>query len=395
MSNTSLYWLCQIAGWGLHLLSILTVTAIYGDWSHIFVSRQIVFTLTGLLFSHLMRTMIQRVHVFEKSHGLQILYLSLFSVSFAFLVALIQVLIYIRFDLIYQEYRSMSYVENTLTSSVLNLWLFIPWNLIYFLFHYVQKVREQRARILRHERYEHELLIQKLEGEKARVEFQRKAIEMELQALRTQMNPHFIFNCLSSINHFIIKNESENASKYLANFSRLLRMVLNNSNKKQIPLEDELEMLELYLNMEKLRFVNSFEYNFIYENGLDTGAIYIPPLLLQPFAENAIWHGLMHKDGKGCLDIEVTLENEVYLTCTIVDNGIGRKKAEELSRRNYTKRKSVGIQTTKQRLSLLYDCDEMNDFFDVVDLVDESGEAIGTKVILKIKYLRVPEDADQ
>lgn len=116
-----------------------------------------------------------------------------------------------------------------------------------------------------------------------------------MQALRAQMNPHFIFNCLSSINRFILKNESQAASDYLTKFSRLIRMVLTNSKQDLITLDDELEMLRLYLEMERLRFKYSFDYNISFRNETDPENIFIPPLLLQPFAENAIWHGLMKR----------------------------------------------------------------------------------------------------
>ena len=128
-----------------------------------------------------------------------------------------------------------------------------------------------------------ELKMQQLENEKRQTEFQKKTTELEMQALRAQMNPHFIFNCLSSINRFILKNEPDTASDYLTRFSRLIRMVLVNSQKSLITLEDELDMLTIYLDMERLRFKSSFDYHIVFTNRVDAGAIYIPPLLLQPF----------------------------------------------------------------------------------------------------------------
>jgi LytS/YehU family sensor histidine kinase len=134
-----------------------------------------------------------------------------------------------------------------------------------------------------------------------------KLNELEMQALRSQMNPHFIFNCLSSINRFILKNKTEEASDYLTKFSRLVRMVLNNSRQELIALEDELETLRLYLDMEQLRFKNAFDYYINCVNEITADNIFIPPLILQPFAENAIWHGLMHKHGQGHLEIKLVL----------------------------------------------------------------------------------------
>ncbi|MFI5132765.1 MAG: histidine kinase, partial [Chitinophagales bacterium] len=132
---------------------------------------------------------------------------------------------------------------------------------------------------------------EKLAVEKRQAELQQKVTELEMQALRAQMNPHFIFNCLSSINKFILKNDTDTASDYLTRFSRLIRLGLTNSQLSLIPLSDEIEMLRLYLDMERLRFSDSFDYNIIYANTIEPETIYIPPMLLQPFCENAIWHG--------------------------------------------------------------------------------------------------------
>src|SRR5258705_1706085 len=153
--------------------------------------------------------------------------------------------------------------------------------------------------------------MQQLESEKKQVELQRQAVELEMQALRAQMNPHFIFNCLSAINRIILKNESKTASDYLTRFSRLIRMVLINSQKAMIPLEDELQMLRLYLDMERLRFKNSFDYTISFTNAIDAGAVLIPSLLLQPFCENAVWHGLMQKEEQGHLTIELSKRDNI------------------------------------------------------------------------------------
>lgn len=236
---------------------------------------------------------------------------------------------------------------------------------------------------------ENELQIQKLESERTTAGLQQQATELEMQALRAQMNPHFIFNCLSSINRFILKNESEIASDYLTKFSRLIRMVLNNSRQKMIILEDELEMLRLYLDLERLRFKNSFDYSIIFHNNFDAASIFIPPLLLQPFAENAIWHGLMNKEGKGILEVAFELENNV-LICHITDNGVGRKKAEALKSKSIEKQKSMGMKITAERLALL-NKDVEKTIFSVEDLVDAEGQATGTRVTLKIRYKETVE----
>ena len=129
-------------------------------------------------------------------------------------------------------------------------------------------------------------------------------------------------------------------------------MVLTNSKKSFISLEDELEMLRLYLEMEKLRFKDSFDYSITFVNSIDDGNVFLPPLLLQPFAENAIWHGLMHKKDRENLEFELSIEEKI-LTCTITDNGIGRTKAAAMKSKSAEKQKSLGLQITKERLALL------------------------------------------
>jgi sensor histidine kinase YesM len=227
---------------------------------------------------------------------------------------------------------------------------------------------------------------EKLKNENIYRELQHKTSEMEMQALRAQMNPHFIFNCLNSINRFIMKNESHAASDYLTQFSRLIRLVLSNSKKTWIPLEDEIEMLRLYLDMEKLRFQSAFNYDLYCGDEVDPSGISIPPLLLQPFVENAIWHGLMHKKENGLVSIAFNLENDI-LRCTIVDNGIGRFAAANAGSKSSQSHKSLGIQITRERLALINEgLDEVRTAFYIEDMTDKEGQACGTKVSLNIRF---------
>jgi sensor histidine kinase YesM len=226
---------------------------------------------------------------------------------------------------------------------------------------------------------------EKLAVKKGQAELQQKVAELEMQALRAQMNPHFIFNCLNSINRFIFKNETKEASDYLTRFSRLIRMVLLHSQKKMVPLEDELEMLKLYLDMERLRFKNAFDYHITTTNAIENSSVFIPPLLLQPFCENAIWHGLMHKDGPGHLNIELNEDNGI-LNCIITDDGVGREKAEEFKSKSAEKEKSMGLKITTERLSLLNQGTTGGTFYKIEDVRNEHGDIAGTKVELKIRY---------
>ncbi|TMI81120.1 MAG: hypothetical protein E6H10_12150 [Bacteroidetes bacterium] len=223
-----------------------------------------------------------------------------------------------------------------------------------------------------------------LKRKKERAELQKKGSELEMQALRAQMNPHFIFNCLSSINKFILKEDTDTASDYLTRFSRLIRTVLTNSQLSLIPLSDEIEMVRLYLEMERLRFSDSFDYNIIYENTIESETIYIPPMLLQPFCENAIWHGLMHKQGQGKLDVTMSVVND-QLQCVIADNGIGREKAAEMKTKSGVKQKSFGLKITTERLALFNNEKSADSFFRTEDVLDQDGNISGTKVILNIK----------
>ena len=209
----------------------------------------------------------------------------------------------------------------------------------------------------------------------------QRASELEMQALRAQITPHFIFNCLTAINHFVLKHETETASLYLTRFSRLLRLVLVNAGKTTVTLEEELGMLRLYLNMEQLRFKEAFDYTIETDPDVQPSMITVPSLLLQPFCENAIWHGLLHKKGKGQLRIRFQREEGILL-CTIKDNGIGRAKAA-YHKQSGEKQASLGLKLSADRLALFNGEKTGAASFVIRDVKDE--EATGTIVILKIK----------
>ncbi len=215
---------------------------------------------------------------------------------------------------------------------------------------------------------------------------QHKASELEMQALRAQMNPHFIFNSLNSINMFILENNKLQASEYLSKFSRLVRLILQNSQEVFIPLERELEALQLYLELESLRFEHRFEYKISVDDEVDTTMLKVPPLIIQPYAENAIWHGLMHKKEKGHLEIELYLEKEI-LFCKITDDGIGRKEAAELKRKSLSTHKSMGIKITEGRIAIMQKMNGKDESVEIKDLVYADGSAAGTEVVLKIPIM--------
>jgi tetratricopeptide (TPR) repeat protein len=242
---------------------------------------------------------------------------------------------------------------------------------------------KRKAERLLKDRLERDLDLERLEKEQKLADYKNRTAALEMMALRAQMNPHFIFNCLNSINRFILKNESEAASDYLTKFSKLIRLILQNSQAKSVCLENELEALCLYIDMEVSRFENQFNYQIILDPAVEIEHLEVPPLIIQPYVENAIWHGLMNKEDKGHLLIELHRERNT-LCCVITDDGVGRKQAAVLKSKSANKNKSLGMQITAHRLELINALNETATTVEVTDLVDSSGEACGTSVLLKI-----------
>jgi len=209
----------------------------------------------------------------------------------------------------------------------------------------------------------------------------------QLKALRAQMNPHFVFNSLNSIQHFIMNNNSAEAGKYLNKFARLIRIILYNSEKPSVTIREELEALNLYLDLEYLRFEGKFEYRIDVAPDVDMDYFEIPTMLLQPYIENAILHGLMPKPEKGRLDVIIRLSGEL-LVCSVIDNGIGRRKARELRQLSRKKdHKSMGMRITQDRLEIINRLHGSNLTLSITDLEDEKGNALGTKVEIFVPVL--------
>lgn len=221
----------------------------------------------------------------------------------------------------------------------------------------------------------------------AQLRSDKKLLTLEQSMLRSQMNPHFLFNSLNSIKLYIINNEKKNAVFYLNKFSKLVRKILEASSVREIPLAEELETVELYMNIENIRFSNEIQFEIIVDEGIDTHIIKIPSLILQPFLENALWHGLSSKDGDKSILLHVSKGNNGYINISITDNGVGRAVAEKLKESKVLKRKSVGIAITKERLAN-FSKDYQNTFdLEIEDLFDAEGNASGTKVILRIPII--------
>lgn len=222
--------------------------------------------------------------------------------------------------------------------------------------------------------------------ERMQAEFRKKLAESEMQALRAQMNPHFIFNSLNSINSYILKNETEAASDFLTKFSRLVRQVLSNSRQKMVPLADDLHALKLYIELEQLRFQDSFDYEIQVDESIDSDRVLVPPLLIQPYVENSIWHGLMHSDKRGKVTISCQKEDNC-LAFVIEDNGIGREQAGKYKSEFRQTKPSMGMNITSERIGLINKMYDMEAEYAINDLHHPGGTAAGTRVTLKIPMI--------
>ena len=210
------------------------------------------------------------------------------------------------------------------------------------------------------------------------------ALETEQKLLRAQMNPHFINNSLNSIQSLILENEPIEAGEYLATFSRLTRAIMDQTNKKSIPLGKEIETLKMYLEMEMLRFSDKFDFKIELHPDVNPENLFIPPLLIQPFVENSILHGIIHLEGKGEIIVSFK-KNNVTLTCTITDNGIGREKSKEINSQKMRQGNSMATELAKNRLRLMNRNPSRG--VRIIDLKNEKLEAIGTRVILNIPLI--------
>jgi ligand-binding sensor domain-containing protein len=229
------------------------------------------------------------------------------------------------------------------------------------------------------------LFRRRLKDVRRKAAIRQQVAELEGKALRAQMNPHFIFNSLNAIQECIVSGKVDAAYDYLARFSKLLRMVLNNSEKDLVTLQEELDMLNIYLQLESLRFKDSFTYEIKVAPNIETEMSEVPPLLLQPYIENAIWHGLIHKEGEKKLSIACEEHNGI-LFCTITDNGIGRTKSAAIkaSKLGADKFESKGMVLSEQRIRMMNLQIERKYKVSVSDIYDEAGQVCGTNVTLEL-----------
>ncbi|MFL9484288.1 DUF3856 domain-containing protein [Chitinophagaceae bacterium LWZ2-11] len=230
-----------------------------------------------------------------------------------------------------------------------------------------------------------ELAKEKAQKELKEAEYKNRMNDITYTALRSQMNPHFIFNCLNSIKLYAEQNNTEAASEYLTKFSKLIRMILDHSRANTITLTSEIELLHLYLEMEAMRFKSKLQYTINVETDVEPDFIEIPPMLIQPYVENSIWHGLMHKEAGGIVNIHIAQSSDYsMLIITIADNGVGRVKAAELKSKSFNKHTSYGTLVTAERLALLNEKYQSGAEVQISDLEDEDNRPSGTLVTIKL-----------
>lgn len=223
--------------------------------------------------------------------------------------------------------------------------------------------------------------------EKLKTIYAQQIADIELKALRAQMNPHFIFNSLNSIQKFILSNDARTASQYLTKFARLIRMILENSDQNSTTLAQELELLKIYVEIEALRFDHRFDYRVFVDPELQTANCHIPPMLIQPFLENAIWHGLLYNDRRGLLTLDIQKHGDAEILIIIEDNGIGREKSQELRNKQLYKNKSFGVSISRDRISILNKQTDTHAELRITDLKDKNGKPTGTRVELILPIL--------
>ena len=368
MKKKILYWKCQLIGWSAFMLIVYVFNhLVYPDELVSFIPFAISIFILGLVSSHLMRWTIKKFRLLKKKFATQIISLSLISIIFSFAGTFIWMVIMIGVGLWQVEGTTRTeWISDFIQEFFFNLFPVLltlsGWVLIYFLFHYVRGVRKE---------------------ERLRIHYKLQAFELEAKALRAQMNPHFIFNCLNSIKLLIQDDQKDKSVTYLTTFSKLIRTLFNNADKKEISLYDEIETCRLYLQLEAMRFDTKFSYTIETDPSIDMKSISIPALIVQPFIENAIWHGIVPKGTGGHVYLGVVNKNGV--TKIIVDDdGIGRLASQQNKTSTHIGFQSKGINLTHSRLELDNLLQQRQAKLETIDKTNENGETGGTTVIISL-----------
>ncbi|MCG7856522.1 sensor histidine kinase [Flavihumibacter sp.] len=365
MKRLSFYWKYQLAGWIIFTVVLFFFNdRIYHD-SKYFAPIAATVIAFGIITSHLIKTIIKSRGIFKKKFSKQIIQLTLINLAVSIFGTGIWMTIMVNLGLWKVKNRGEGFWFPSLNEAFFfNLFLVLltlsGWTLIYFLFHYVRRVRKE---------------------ERLKTAYKLKKAEEESKALRAQMNPHFIFNSMNSIKSLIQENRIEESIVYLTTFSKLMRTLINNSDKKEITLFDEIETCKLYLQLESMRFDEKFSYEVNVAENIDLKSVQVPALIIQPFIENAIWHGIIPKNNKGHISLRVEKNNN-EVEIIVEDDGIGRK----LSMQNITPANpthtSKGIALTASRLKLDNLLKHRKGGLTITDKETVAGGGKGTKVVL-------------
>jgi sensor histidine kinase YesM len=368
----STYWKCQLIGWGSYslYLYLANLIIIYGNSV---LRRAIITGLFGMVATHVLRWIIKRLKIFDKTYTNQVIYLVLLNVIIQFFAAILlqwvlRVAAILAKDLqpAFSVFSLSRFIRNAVSQYYEGLILASAWTAVYFFVQYTRKIK-------------------KAENEKADLKI--KLLESEAHALRAQMNPHFIFNCLNSIKALINKNENDKAVNYLTVFSRLILSLFHNSDKREVGLYEELETCKLYTQLEKMRFGDKVDFVFDIDGSINLKSFKVPALIIQPFIENAIWHGLVPKESGGNILVSAK-ENKGIIHCTIDDDGIGRKLSQQYKVQYESTYQSKGIGLTRSRLELDKILNDRDNMIDITDKTDINGKPAGTRITLTFNHER-------
>jgi sensor histidine kinase YesM len=360
----STYWKCQLIGWGSVALYIFTINLIVHPGGTAMFMRGLLIGFFCLIVTHVLKWIVKRLRIFDKTYTKQIIYLALLNVVINFFAAVLIVFVLDAVGLRGRNrppgFSSAPFFPFAVSTFYQQLKFTTAWTAVYFFVQYIRKIK-------------------RAENEKADLKI--KLLESEARALRAQMNPHFIFNCLNSIKALINKNENDKAVNYLIVFSRLILSLFHNSDKREVGLYEELETCKLYTQLEKMRFGDKVDFVFDIDGSIDEGNFKVPALIIQPFIENAIWHGLVPKESGGKILISAK-ENKGIIHCTIDDDGIGRKLSQQYKNHYESTYQSKGIGLTRSRLELDKMLNDRDNMIDISDKIDLNGKPAGTRIIL-------------
>ena len=366
MKKISLYWKAQLAGWAIFTIVVYLFNGLIYHDAPKFIPFAFSIFIFGLLVSHLLKMSIKKFRILKQRFFTQVV--SLISLALLFSVigtlAWMAIMIKLGYWVIEGDDRKQ-WMTDFSDEYFFNLFPVLltlcGWVLIYFLFDYVRGFRRE---------------------ERLNLKYRLEKTEMEAKALRAQMNPHFIFNCLNSIKSLIQDDQKDKSVTYLTTFSKLIRTLFNNADKKEISLYDEIETCKLYLQLEAMRFDTKFSYDVTIDESIDLKSIKVPALIIQPFIENAIWHGIVPKGNGGQVSLGV-LRNNRNIEITIEDNGIGREASEHNNAASQIGHQSKGVNLTRSRLELDNQLQNRKAMLEIIDKNLEQDQSMGTKVVIK------------